>query len=55
MKEEYTYHDGEWCYSNEKPKKIVIKCDTCKIKKELTEIEKYECKICEKLKEKIKF
>ena len=50
MKEEYTFHDGEWCYSSNDTKKIVIDCNKCIIKNNLTEMEKYECKFCERLK-----
>lgn len=54
MEERYTYHNGEWCYSNGNVKKMVIDCNKCQIKDNLNEIEKYECNICEKLKNKTK-
>jgi hypothetical protein len=49
MEDRYTFHNGEWCYSNGDTKKIVIDCNMCQTKKNLTEMEKYECKICERL------
>ena len=34
---DYTFQDGEWCYSKRSTKKIVINCDKCEVNNNLTE------------------